>query len=114
MAAHIDCDALIDEVRQRPLLWDTADENYKDKTKKCAAWSAIASTLTTGYNDQNEAQRRIIRKHFPFHSLAFFTNIIQHFNIVHINNVLFNSNIYDDLSSERNILFRHLELYRFE
>lgn len=35
MAVHnIDCEILINEVQKKTLLWNTADENYKDKTKK--------------------------------------------------------------------------------
>jgi len=34
MAAQINCELSINEVQKRPVLWDTADENYKDKTKQ--------------------------------------------------------------------------------
>lgn len=38
MAAHIDCELLINEVQtKKPLLWNNADENYKDKIKKNTA-----------------------------------------------------------------------------
>jgi len=42
MAANIDCEILINELQKRPLLRNTADENYKDNTKKNTAWREIA------------------------------------------------------------------------
>lgn len=38
---NIGCKVLINEVQKRPLLWNTADENYKDKIKKNTAWIEV-------------------------------------------------------------------------
>lgn len=67
MAAHnIDCELLINEVQKRPLLWNAADENYKDKSKKNTAWCEIASCFIIDFQEKNESEQRVICKYFFF------------------------------------------------
>jgi hypothetical protein len=38
-------EALIEEVRVHPVIWDTTLEIYRDQVKKNAAWEEIAANL---------------------------------------------------------------------
>jgi len=55
---------LISEVQKYEVLWNTADEDYKDKVKKNGAWIKVASSLINSFIDENEAQQKIISKCF--------------------------------------------------
>lgn len=54
--ASIDGELLISEVEKRPTLWDTSNENYKDKTKKNSTWIEVASSLLSNFKNENGAQ----------------------------------------------------------
>lgn len=42
MGKYSDVEALlIEEVRKYPILWNTSNPNYKNRTKKGNAWSAV-------------------------------------------------------------------------
>lgn len=43
--SSIDNELLISEVQKYEVLWNTADEDYKDKFKKNGAWMKVASSL---------------------------------------------------------------------
>jgi len=59
MAAHnIDREMLINEMQKRPLLWNTADENYKDKIKH--KYGEIALSLITNFQEENESEQKVI------------------------------------------------------
>lgn len=67
MAAHnIDCEMLINEVQKRQLLCDTTDDNYKDKTKKNTAWSEIALSFISNFQEKNESEQKVICKYFLY------------------------------------------------
>jgi len=61
---NIDGEFLINDVQKRPLLWDTSNEDYKDKNKKNSAWFEIALSLLSNFNEENEAQQKLICKYF--------------------------------------------------
>lgn len=56
----------INEVQKRPLLWNTADENYKDKTKKNTAWREIAVSIISKFQEKNDSEQKVICKYFLF------------------------------------------------
>lgn len=62
--SSIDNELLISEVQKYEVLWNTADEGYKDKVKKNGAWIKVASSLINSFIDENEAQQKIICKCF--------------------------------------------------
>lgn len=62
--SSIDNEFLISEVQKYEVLWNTADEDYKDKLKKNGAWINVASSLINSFIDENEAQQKIICKCF--------------------------------------------------
>jgi hypothetical protein len=47
---NINSEFLINEVQKRPLLWDTSNEDYKDKNKKKSARFEIALSLLSNSN----------------------------------------------------------------
>lgn len=63
---NIDCGILINEVQKRPLLWNSADVNYKDRTKKYTAWREIALRFKSDFQDKNESEQKVISKYFLF------------------------------------------------
>jgi hypothetical protein len=73
---NIDCEMLINEVQKRSLLWNTADENYKDKTKKNTAWSEIALSFINDFQEKNESEQKVICKYFLFFDYVIKINTI--------------------------------------
>lgn len=58
MANYIDMELLISEVEKRPALWDTSDEDYKDKNKENLIWNEICSCLFENYDTIPEIQQK--------------------------------------------------------
>jgi len=49
MGKNSDVEALlIEEVRKYPVLWNTSNPNYKNRTKKENAWTAVRDSLACG------------------------------------------------------------------
>lgn len=57
-APDIDCEISINEVLKRPLMWNTACENYKEKTKKKTAWSEITISFISDFQDKNVSEQK--------------------------------------------------------
>lgn len=61
---NICTETLITEVEKRPELWDTSNENYRDKNKKNATWVEVAMSLIQQYGNENETQQKLICKNY--------------------------------------------------
>lgn len=64
MSSNIHNELLISEVQKYEVLWNTAHEDFKDKTKKNWAWINVASSLIDFFKDEVETQQKIICKFF--------------------------------------------------
>lgn len=68
----IDVEQLILEVRERPILWDTSSDLYKDRLKKIKTWTDICGLLTKNFSDKSEEDQENISKLFEL--LFFFSH----------------------------------------
>ncbi|KAK0070969.1 hypothetical protein PV326_001834, partial [Microctonus aethiopoides] len=57
---NVDPEFLINEVQNRPSLWDTSDEDYKDTKKKNGLWASVCSSLFPNFNEKTEPQQKVI------------------------------------------------------
>lgn len=60
----MDVELLISEIEKRPVIWDTSNEDYKNKPKKADAWVDICCTLFEDYAFKSEAEHKLIGKIF--------------------------------------------------
>jgi hypothetical protein len=59
----MDIEILLSAIRQRPLLWDSEDTDYKDKNKRSHAWVEVSKVLFDDYDNQSQDQRKLIGKY---------------------------------------------------
>jgi hypothetical protein len=59
----MDIEMLINEVYQRPLLWDTSTDDYKNKNKKTTAWREVARAVFKDMKKNTEAEQEMICKY---------------------------------------------------
>lgn len=60
----IDVEQLIFEVQERPILWDTSSELYKDKNKKIIAWIDVCSIIDKKFTEKSKEDQEVIGKLF--------------------------------------------------
>jgi len=58
----METEQLISEVEKRPVLWDTSDEDYKDRNKKNEAWLNVTSALYDYFSINTETEKKVIGK----------------------------------------------------
>uniref|UniRef100_A0A8C5Q3T1 Uncharacterized protein n=1 Tax=Leptobrachium leishanense TaxID=445787 RepID=A0A8C5Q3T1_9ANUR len=56
----LDVELLISAVEQYPALWDTADNDYKEKNKKSYAWIQVSKRLFEDFETHSEEQQKLI------------------------------------------------------
>ncbi|KAG5862911.1 hypothetical protein JTB14_018892 [Gonioctena quinquepunctata] len=65
----MDIDLLIAEVQKRRVLWDTTDEEYKDRNTKNTAWTEVAEAVCSeDFKPKQEAEQKVFgaaRKRVP-------------------------------------------------
>lgn len=59
-----DVEAFIDEVKQRPAIWDTSYPDYTDKIKKQQAWKDICVVFRKDY-DQLDKDAKLAIGEYP-------------------------------------------------
>lgn len=59
----MDIELLINAVQQHPVLWDTSDNDYKDKIKKSNAWVQVSKRLFEDFDKESEEQQKLICKY---------------------------------------------------
>jgi hypothetical protein len=59
----MDIELLIHEVFQRPVLWDTTTEEYKNKHMKTTAWGEVACALFPDMQQTTAAEQKMMRKY---------------------------------------------------
>jgi hypothetical protein len=59
----MDIEMLINEVYQRPILWDISTDDYKNKDKKTTAWRDVACAVFQDMNMKTEAEQKMIGKY---------------------------------------------------
>lgn len=65
-----DTERVIVEVQCHPAIWDQANELYKDRDARTAAWVEICKELFENFENFSEAEKKTTGKHF-------FTNIFE-------------------------------------
>lgn len=58
----METEQLISEVEKRPVLWDTSNEDYKDRNKKNEAWLNVTSALYDNFSNNTETEKKVIGK----------------------------------------------------
>uniref|UniRef100_A0A8C5Q2Z2 NAD(+) ADP-ribosyltransferase n=1 Tax=Leptobrachium leishanense TaxID=445787 RepID=A0A8C5Q2Z2_9ANUR len=58
----LDVELLISAVEQYPALWDTADNDYKEKNKKSYAWIQVSKRLFEDFETHSEEQQKLIKQ----------------------------------------------------
>lgn len=61
-----DVEKIILMVRDRPILWDTSSELYKDRSQKRIIWTEICASLNKNFLDKSEEDQEIISKLFNY------------------------------------------------
>ena len=51
---------MILEIKNRPVIWDTPIEAYKNKTVKSDAWVEVCEALNLNYNEECEIKKKQI------------------------------------------------------
>lgn len=74
MDINIDIEILISEVGKRELIWNTSNEDHKDKNKKNAAWVEICSILLRNYDSESQTQQKLIGKYY-FRIILLFAHV---------------------------------------
>lgn len=54
----METEQLISEVEKRPVLWDTSDDDYKDRNKKNEAWLKVTSVLYENLSNNTETEKK--------------------------------------------------------
>lgn len=60
--SDFDIDLFISLVRERPCLWDTSNETYKDKFIKQEAWKTICEIIYDNYNEKDAIEKSKLGK----------------------------------------------------
>lgn len=60
---NIDIELFIGEVKNYKEIWNVADENYHDRTKKRSAWINICRVFFPSFDDKDEKERNDICKY---------------------------------------------------
>lgn len=61
-----DVEKIILMVRDRPILWDTSSELYKDRSQKRTMWTEICASLNKNFLDRSEEDQEITSKLFIY------------------------------------------------
>lgn len=60
--SDVDIDLLISLVQERPCLWDSSDEGYKDKFIKQDSWKSICENIYENYNEKDATTKSKLGK----------------------------------------------------
>lgn len=66
--AEYDIDFLISLIEERPVLWDTSDEHYKNKFIKQDAWKSVCESLFPNFQDKENNEKTKLGKYFYFYN----------------------------------------------
>jgi len=61
---EVDMELFISEVKLHPEIWNIADNNYHDRTKKRGAWIEICRVFCEGFDEKDERDKNDICKYF--------------------------------------------------
>lgn len=59
----VDIELLIGEVKSYKEIWNIADENYHDRTKKRSAWSQCCQNFFPSFDEKDDKERNDICKY---------------------------------------------------
>lgn len=80
----MDIDLLIAEVQKRPVLWDTTDEEYKDRNRKNTAWIEVAEAVCSeDFKRKQEAEQKVFGKYLLFNVYYITQTILYIFSFCH-------------------------------
>jgi hypothetical protein len=57
---EIEVEKMILLICDRPQLWDTSCESYKDKNKKREGWNQVCSELFDGFENKDSGEKAVI------------------------------------------------------
>jgi hypothetical protein len=60
--SDVDVDLFISLVQERPCLWDSSDDSYKDKFIKQEAWKSICEIIYENYNEKDATEKSKLGK----------------------------------------------------
>jgi len=53
----IDCERLIVEIQNKPCIWDTSSQEYKDRDKKQQDWVTVAVSMNENWTGLNQKEK---------------------------------------------------------
>lgn len=56
--ARLDIDRFISEIEQRPVIWDTRNDEYTNKLLKRKAWNELCNIFVPDFNGMDSAMKK--------------------------------------------------------
>jgi len=53
----IDCERLISEIQNRPCIWDTSSQEYKNRDQKQQDWVTVAVSMNENWTGLNHKEK---------------------------------------------------------
>lgn len=69
----------IGEIKLYPEIWNIAEENYHDRTKKRKAWIDICRKICEGFDEKDELEKNEICKYFYVNRSLFYFILLFNF-----------------------------------